>query len=281
MDRDHASMKFQAGIHHQQSHEHEHHADGPGLSLLTQDEDELIAEDDLYWDSLPTNKGKKYTQQGGGGVGGSSINDDEKSEIAGAIDILESQGVFKGPKLEMELAKLGIQDDAEQIRTRLNELVKEKKAVSLKALVHFLYDGGELPPDFGAPSVDLTDTTTTNEGGGGGGGLVGHFGEDEAMKDMQARWDLMWKKAGGRGVLEELKGLGTDEEEMFDHDWKKENEEKLKLVVFSKVNKESPPPAPGEEGRKSWESKEIGTDSWLTSILTVLLSFLEKGKEND
>lgn len=196
---------------------HEHHADGPGLSLLTQDEDELIAEDDLYWDSLPGKMpGKK--------ADGTPADRQSTSEISGTADMLADRGVFKGAKLEMELARLGIQDDAEEIRARLDELVKEKKQASLKALVHFLYDGGELPLDFGA------DETSSDDGDLAAGHLVG-IG---AVKDLQARWDTMWKKAGGRGVLDELKSLGEEEEEMFDHDWKQVSDDRLKLVVFSK-----------------------------------------------
>ncbi len=232
---------------------HEHHADGPGLSLLTQDEDELIAEDDLYWDSLPGKMpGKK--------ADGTPADRQSTSEISGTADMLADRGVFKGAKLEMELARLGIQDDAEEIRARLDELVKEKKQASLKALVHFLYDGGELPLDFGA------DETSSDDGDLAAGHLVG-IG---AVKDLQARWDTMWKKAGGRGVLDELKSLGEEEEEMFDHDWKQVSDDRLKLVVFSKVSVEL--------FRRA--SRVKITDFEWCCVSKVILSLLEEGEED-
>jgi hypothetical protein len=186
--------------------------------LLTQDEDELIAEDDLYWDSLPVRPVGGAPGEGGDGSG---------DGVTRTADMLASQGMYKGTGLERELARLGVEDDAEEIRERLVELMMEKKQASLKALVHFLYDGGSLPDDFGAhEDADAEEGREDHK----------FMGGINSQRDLHARWDAMWKKAGGRGVLEELKELGEDEEEMFDHDWKKVNEEKLKLVLFSKVS---------------------------------------------
>jgi hypothetical protein len=51
----------------------------------------------------------------------------------------------------------------------LDELIMEKKEVSLKALVYFLHDGAELPEDFGAQQINSADTDESVGYLGGGG----------------------------------------------------------------------------------------------------------------
>ncbi len=198
---------------------HEHHAEGEGLSLLTQDEDELIAEDDLYWDSLPS-RATLSTGTGEDGAATAAPGPDK------AAAMLASKGVYVGGSLERELARMGIEDDADEIRTKLADIMQEKKSASLRALVHFLYDGGALPSSFGLKTAaDEVDTEGQEES----------FAQEVAnAKDLHDRWDTLWKKAGGRGVERALKNIGEEERDMFEHDWKKESDEKLKLVAFSK-----------------------------------------------
>lgn len=205
-------------------------ATGSGVHLLTEFEDELIAEDDRYYDSLPESpehhhgRGGKSRDDSGAssavmvGVG----EDDEEDEDADAATTAALPQFHSLIPLDDRLGSDADPALSEQARHRLIGVEQLTRHSALRALSHYLYEGGELPRRWLDNDVDSVHGQTP-------------------LDKVKER---VWKHASGDGMEEQLleviqsgdQDLGED---TFEEGWKAFADERLKVVIFSKVRNAS------------------------------------------
>ncbi len=163
---------------------------GQGMSLLDKEEDELISEDDLYYDSLPNfpkghrgTKGSNVNNAGTGmmrGDGGPSGGKKGNVKTISSISSLEDQIP----------SNLGSADDTifgAEAQEKLAEIEAHTRTSSLMALTHFISHGGEFPSDWLNPIP-----------GDEGGTLL-----DQVMVQV-------WNSGAGNGMEQVLTALAND-----------------------------------------------------------------------
>lgn len=200
-----------------------------GIHLLTEDEDELIAEDDRYYDSLP--EGAEHHSTNKSSYSPSSVTgadeddeDEDEDENSGAGGAAATAALPQFHSLIPLDDRLGSDANpalSEQARSRLIGVEALTRHSAIRALSHYLYEGGELPRRWLDTDVDAVHGQTP-------------------LDKVKER---VWKHAGGDGMEDQLfeviqagdQDLGED---TFEEGWKAFADERLKVVIFSKVRTE-------------------------------------------
>lgn len=169
-----------------------------GLHLFDEDEDELIAEDDLYYDSLDVHSDSRGTR--------SHLHDDDSRGAFAGLSSLDDRNRRIRPADRFD----GMSDEAAE---ELMVIESRNKVSSLKALTAFIAAGGELPEDWTSQEAN-----------------------DMGQTPLEAIVDQAWKKGAGEGLQEALEDVATPAilAKAFGANWSTKLEGSKRLVVFSK-----------------------------------------------